>query len=378
MIQTKNPFETVSLISGSKELNVDTHQSNRYCILVNSEKGKEAYYFSTPIYHEHSCRLVRPQFVVSNDGFHFVGSNCEVRVTSTNLKLQRGTQSCVLQFERPQAWEFRGKELISDQLSIVPTYNGVCIEGDILQRAFEVTADFGYQSLRTNQSCVCFMESRFKPIMVMSALFATRQGTGCQPLQLSYRKTSVSNGALSFAADNRYCTHAAFEISFYEPKLIQDTPVSGNYPRENNAFGPIAFVGKSNYYGTQWLYSRLDIGKMPELNGKRIQKIKLYIHRFTSKATELNAFALSNRFCSFGSTWINKIEKEERHDSLKVDQDYLCLDLTQRYVNRGLLSESAGVVIAPARSTDDVGYQAISTGDSYLAPPVLCVKYANY
>ena len=169
-----------------------------------------------------------------------------------------------------------------------------------------------------------------------------------------------------------------FEISFYEPKLIQDTPVSGNYPRENNAFGPIAFVGKSNYYGTQWLYSRLDIGKMPELNGKRIQKIKLYIPRFTRNATELNAFALSNRFCSFGSTWINKIENEEVHDSLKVDQDYLCLDLTQRYVNRGLLSESAGVVIAPARSTDDVGYQAISTGDSYLAPPVLCVKYANY
>ena len=157
---------------------------------------------------------------------------------------------------------------------------------------------------------------------------------------------------------------------------FQDTPVSGKHPKENNAFGPMAFIGKSTFYGTQWLYTRLDVNKLPDLQHKYIREIKLYIPRFTNTSVALDTFELSNRFCSFGSTWNNKIAKENRHDAVKNYGGYACVDLTRHYTNRGLLTEATGVVITPARASE-LGYQAISTGDSYIMPPILCVKYAD-
>ena len=376
MLKSRTPLEIISELSKSSSLDVDTNQSNRYCIKLNSVKGKDAYYFGTPIYNTNSSKLIRCKFVSSKGYYKFVGSNCEVTVTATQIKLIRGEQHFVINLGKIYSWVVCDGCLVTNQLSIVPTYNGVCIEGNLLQMSFNTVVNFGYQNIRTSQNCVCFMESRFKPIVVMSALFSEKQKTGCHPLQIKYHGTTSKEGNLSFFSEDPLYNYGICEINFYEPKLIQDTPVSGKHPKENNAFGPIAFIGKSALFGTQWLYTRLDVNKLPDLQHKHIREIKLYIPRFTNSSFALDTFELSNRFCSFGSTWSNKVAKENRHDAVKINSRYACVDLTQHYTNRGLLTEAAGVVITPTRASE-LGYQAISTGDSYIMPPILCVKYAD-
>ena len=376
MVKAKTTLEIIAELSGSKTLDVDTNQANRYCIKLHSAKGKEAYYFGTPIYNSDSRKLLRRKFIATNGYYQFIGSNCEVSVTATQIKLTRGKQHFTINLGKPYSWSVRDADLVSNQLLIIPTYNGVCIAGNLMHMSFDTVVNFGYQNIRTSQNCVCFMESRFKPIVVISALFSTKQKNGCHPLQIRYRKTTSKEGNFSILSEDPLYNYGICEINFYEPKLIQDTPVSGKHPKENNAFGPIAFIGKSTIYGTQWLYTRLDINKLPELQHKYIQEMKLYIPRFTNTSVALDTFELSSRFCSFGSTWSNKIAKEHRHDAVKCNGDYVCVDLTRQYTNRGLLTESAGVVITPARASE-LGFQAISTGDSYIMPPILCVKYAD-
>lgn len=376
MLKAKTPLEIVAELSGSRSLDVDINQANRYCIQLHSAKGREAYYFSTPIYNANSRKLLRRKFVAANGYYQFIGSNCEVTVTATQIKLTCGKQHFTINLGKTNFWVVCEGALISNQLSITPTYNGICIEGNLTQVSLYTVVNFEYQNIRTSQNCVCFMESRFKPIVVMSALFSSKKQAGCHPLQIKYRETTPNEGNLSFGSENSLCDYGVCEINFYEPKLIQDTPVSGKIPKENNAFGPIAFVGKSKFYGTQWLYSRVDINKIPELQHKYIREMKLYIPRFTNTSVALDTFELSNRFCSFGSTWSNKIAREDRHDVIKINGDYVCIDLTRNYTNRGFLTESAGVVVTPARASE-LGYQAISTGDSYSMPPILCVKYAD-
>ena len=375
MLRAKSPLEIVAELSGSKSLDVDTNQTNRYCVKLHSAKGSDSYYFGTPIYNADSRKLVRCKFVAANGYYRFVGSNCVVDVTATRISLKRGKQHFMIDLGKTYSWDVCDGALISNRLSITPTYNGICIEGTIMNLRFDTNVNFEYQNIRKSQNCICFMESRFKPIVVVSTLFSAKSKSGCQPLQIRYHKNTSNKGNFSFLSEDLLC-NGICEINFYEPKLIQDTPVSGKYPKENNAFGPIAFVGKSAFYGIQWLYTRLDVNKLPELQHKYIRDMKLYIPRFTNTPVALDIFELSNRFCSFGSTWSNKIAREDRHEGGKIKGGYVCIDLTRNYTNRGLLTESAGVVITPARESE-LGYQVISTGDSYIMPPILCVKYAE-
>lgn len=376
MLKTYNSLEMVARLSKSNNLDINANQSNRYCIKLNSAKGKEAYYFATPIYNTYSRKLVQRKFIASNGCYCFVGSNCEVIVTPTQIQLERGDQNCVLNLGKTYSWSVQDGVLRSDRMSIIPTYNGVCIEGNITQMSFDATVGFGYQDIRASHGCICLMESQFKPVLTMAALFSKGKEGGCSPLQITHSEMHPKNIFLSVVSDDSTHRQGAVEINFYEPKLIQDTPVSQNMPKENNAFGPIAFVGKSKFYGMQWLYSRLDTNKLPELQHKYIHEIKLYVPRLTRSSTAVDVFELSKRFCSFGSTWNKKIAKENRHDTVKFSGDYLCIDLTRHYTNHGALTESGGMVLTPALSSE-LGYQAISTGDSYVMPPVLCVKYAN-
>jgi hypothetical protein len=258
----------------------------------------------------------------------------------------------------------------------MPTYNGLLINGRIDQLTFDASIKFSYTGIRTSQSCVCFMESQFRPVLVVSALYAKKQNNGCQPMQIKYTERAKSCGSICFVSENMLYNQGVVEINFYEPKLIQDTPVSGKRPKENNAYGPIAFIGKSTFYGTQWLYSRLDLNKMPELQHKHIREMKLFIPRFTNSSAALDIFGLQNRFCSFGSNWSNKAQKDKKLDGISIMGDYVCVDLTNTYVKHGHLTEAMGMVITPSRLYE-YDYHVISTGDSYAMPPILCVKYAN-
>ena len=344
--------------------------------MLNTKDGNEAFYFSTPIYNNVSRKLVRRKFIVSNEYYQFTGSNCIVQVTNTKLIFYKEHKSVSLEFGQNISWKLSNGTLISNIMNIVPSYNGVFIDGNIRKMSFDIKTNFDYNSIRNSHNCICFMESKFRPIFVASTLKSKCKDNNCCPLLINFNKVSQSTGNLNFYALDNIATQGTIEFNFYEPKIIQDTPVSGKHPKENNAFGPIGFIGKSDFYGTQWLYSRLDINKILELQNKFIRNIKLYVPRFNSSSTSLDAFELLNRFCSFGSNWSNKVQVGDKKHAVITYDDYVCIDITDLYTNRGRLHESPGMVIIPTHiGAHD--YKAISTGDSYSAPPIICVKYTN-
>lgn len=370
-----SPLETIAHLTHRNVLDVSENQKNRYCVLLNSSEGKEAFYFSTPVYNFHSKKIVGRHFIAFNGVYQMVGSNCIVRVTNTEINFIKENKTASISWGSNIGWKLCDGCLRSNNISIIPTYNGVLIEGNIKKNPFNIKLNFNYSSIRNSHNCICFMESKFRPIFVVSSL-QTQLKNNSYPLLVKFNKLSQYRGNIELYSKNIIEGNDIIEMSFYESKIIQDTPVSGKQPNENNAFGPIGFIGRSEFYGTQWLYSRLDIKKMPELHNKFITEIKLYIPRFNSSSTQLDVVELSNRFCSFGSNWSNKVQVEDKKHKTIIYGDYVCIDITKLYTTRGQLHESEGMVIIP----DETGlnnYQVISTGDSYSAPPIIYVKYTN-
>ena len=104
-------------------------------------------------------------------------------------------------------------------------------------KRFGYSARVSHRSVRISQNCLCWMEQQFKPAVVVSALTAEGAGKNV-PLRVRLEQTSESAGTVFFETTDPVFRRGWLEIDFYEPKLIQDTPVSGRFPKENNAFGP--------------------------------------------------------------------------------------------------------------------------------------------
>ncbi|MBQ8416208.1 MAG: hypothetical protein IJX13_04850 [Clostridia bacterium] len=376
MIQMQNPLEVIAHLKQCSGVDIDANHSNRYCILLNTEYGKEGYFFATPIYNMDTLRLVNRSFAFADECFRAIGSSSTVQVTADQLVLKQQEKSVRLTFQTPKDWILQNGRLVSEDVSLIPTYNGVCIEGRIDQLNFDVWADFSYQNIRSSKNCVCFMQERFKPIFVISALYAGALLQECRPIQVKLTKKNSACESVRFLAEDSDCKRGAVEINFYEPKLIYDTPVSSQHPKENNAFGPVAYIGKSSMYGSQWLYSRLDVDMFRDLHHEHIFEIKLWIPRFTTNMMSVDLFRLANRFCSFGSNWSNKVQTTKMENVVDLKGDYMCIDLTDIYVQRGQLVESAGFVLLPSRM-GTTGYQTVSTGDCYSKPPIITIKYAE-
>lgn len=365
-------METVGEISEKTSLDIDTDNSNRYCIRLQTKTGKEAYYFSTPIYNESSRKLIRMKFTGSNGCFCSVGSNTTVCVHSTHIELVSREKRVLLRTIKPFSFQLIEGVLSSDSVCIYPTFNGVQMFGNIDNLKLEVSSNFDYQDLRTSYNCVCMMESKFRPILVFSSLYSKAQNN-IQPLGVQFVKKSSKAGTVSVSSDNPMCYQGAIEINFYESKLFQDTPVSAKRPDENNAFGPIAFIGNTATFGTQWLYCRIDFDKMPELSQNMIGQVKVFFPKIGMGNPPLETYGLPNRFCSFGSKWNNKVPPLNIPEKAYVYKKYLCVDLTKLYVQRGQLSTSPGFVLTPQKNV--CGNQIIATGDCYSAPPILYVSY---
>ena len=220
------------------------------------------------------------------------------------------------------------------------------------------------------------MENHFKPIFNFSALFAKDDGNKLCPLLMSYFEQNKQEGKVAFFATDECCTQGVIELNFYEPKLMQDTPVSEKRPTENNAFGAIAWMGQSSFYGSQWFYFRPDFHNLPEMKNKVIQKITLYLPCWNTSNLLLEMHDLQSRFCSFGSNWENKIGTGKRKYGASQEDGYLGIDVTNLYSYSGKLTETIGTVLI-AEPTRQNPYQVISTADCYARPPILCVKYAN-
>ena len=221
------------------------------------------------------------------------------------------------------------------------------------------------------------MRDKWIPLNTVSCIGALNQnGSVIAPCEIRVQKTSNCTYELRFHTHGKTGRFAVFEINMHENKLFQDMTVESLHPKVNNAFGGIAFLGATDAYGEQWLYSRLEFSNLPQLHSRRVRKAVLHIPDWNRSQSDLTANRISERFCSFGSNWSNKVALGALQQISLGSGAYLELNLTSLYVNRNRLQEAEGFVMVPQRNTEH-DFLAVSTGDCYAMPQIVCVKYLN-
>ncbi len=357
---------------------IDYRNSNRYRLVVSENNGtKTAYYFTTPIYNRKSRKMIDLQFK-SNGGVIFAsGSNANITI-SDKVRMENAEGSCVMELSQ-RAVLTSGKELHCGPDSIFPTANGVAYKVNAKGMSkFSFTIELGqpFLNVRANDRCFALMKERFRPFVVFSAI-GTMDATGniIAPARIEYQKLNDKKYRLTVSNTSPMGTAILFEANLYENKLFQDTTVESKNSSVNNAFGSIGFIGNTALYGEQWLYSRPDYSRMPEVMDKRVEKAVLHMPKFNQGSVEFSAFKVAARFCSFGSTWDNKIAGDVPiSDSVSLS-GYQSIDITSLLVDKRTrtIQRSEGLILKS--KIKGSGFSAIATGDSYFAPQILEVNY---
>lgn len=354
-------------------ITIDYHNSNRYRLVAQENNGsKTAYCFSTPIYNTNSRKLVRRRFEANGEAFKFTGSNADITAYKGQIVMSNteGSASIRLPIESMTLCE---DHLCSEDWQIYPTFNGIAVHTTKPSVKFTVSIDKPFLGIRHCSKSFAIMQEEFRPFFTLSPLTSSDRYGRTSPTEVHFEQIDERTYKLGICAVEG--SGISFEANLYEPKLLQDTTVESAHPDENNAFGGIAFLGKTSALGEQWLYSRLDFSKIPELHSVYVKKVQLHLPVIYSTGNELSAFAPKARFCSFGSTWNNKIAELPKTAKIYKNGAYMTVDLTEVLTNtsEGRLIHTEGLILKPKGR--DSGFTAISTGDNYGLPQILEVRY---
>ena len=232
---------------------------------------------------------------------------------------------------------------------------------------------FGFHNSEATMSAL--MSEKFRPFVSISCIGTEDEvGNIIAPAKINYQKLSNCQFTITINPCSTLGKSVLIEMNLYEPKLFQDTTVESKNPQTNNAFGSIAFLGTTNDFGEQWLYSRPDFPKIHELRDKKILHATLYLPKINNNPTQLSAHKVSSRFCSFGSTWLNKIAESVLLSDSQITAHYINLDLTTLFSDKyGKLITSEGIILRTQKK--DSRFSVIATADNYLSPQILEVNY---
>ena len=356
---------------------IDNKNSNRYRLVAIEPNGtKTAYYFSSPIYNNRTRKAVDMKFH-SNAGIAYsTGSNANIAVGS-NIRIENLEGSCVISLSNPIA-RILESEIVCTNKRLYPTTNGIairsfCNEGRECSFSVEISKPF--LEVRANDKCFALMSERFRPFVVFSCIGTSDDnGSIISPAKISYQKITDRKYTISIVPCSSLGKSVIIEANLYEPKLFQDTTVESKNAKVNNAFGSIGFIGSTKEFGEQWLYSRPDFTKMSELNDKKIFRAVLHLPKLNTEPIELNSFKVAARFCSFGSTWDNKIAEESVFHEAQITDNYIDLDLMSVLTDKqGRLQYGEGFILKAKKKNS--GFSVIATGDSYFFPQILEVNY---
>lgn len=356
---------------------IDYRNSNRYRLVLSESNGtKTAYYFATPIYNRTSRKMIDLRFY-SNGGTVFAsGSNANITI-SDNVRMENADGSCIVNL--PQKADFiSDRELHCGADVIYPTSNGIAYKGAVKEKdslTLDIEVNQPFLQVRCNDRCFALMKEKFRPLMVISCIGTLDfSGNLIAPAKIEYQKLTDKKYRLTFIPASPLGHSILFEANLYENKLFQDTTVESKNTSVNNAFGGIGFLGATKDYGEQWLYTRPDVSKMPELNDKKILRAILHLPRLNSSDIQLNIAKASARFCSFGSTWENKIAESTSLPNPQIAGRYIDLDLTKLITDKyGRLTVSDGLILKVQKK--DFGFSVIATADNYLFPQIFEINY---
>lgn len=364
--------EIIKLRKGETPV-IDYSNSNRHCLIALENNGtRTAYCFSVPIYNRKTRKIVDARFHKTSGGaFKANGSNAEITAEKA-VYINNKDGSCKIELPGEAMFE-SGENVRYGIADVSPTLNGILIRATLAaNQPYEITLSPSrpFMGVRANDRCFSLMKEEFKPFATASCMGAV-DGAGriIASCALNYQKNNDREYALTFTHSSPFGAALLFEINLHENKLFQDTTVESLHPEINNAFGGTAFIGNTVAYGEQWLYSRPDFSKIPELYDKQIQKAVLHIPSHGGSGT-LSALELRARFCSFGSNWENRVQETKGLTDAFSSNGYQSLDVTNLITDGArFIKPSEGFILKPKAKA--CGFSAVSTGDSYFAPQIL-------
>ena len=371
-------LDEIARLRNGRPIIIDHHNRNRYCLVVHESDGsKTAYYFSTPIYNRKSRKLVDVNFFAKGGTIYATGSNTSIAV-SEKVLLENAEGSCAIGLtQKPVLGSAREVKCGND--AIFPTINGIAMKSlvkDNERITLMLEVDQPFLNVRANNKYFALMRERFRPYVVFSCIGCMdTTGSIIAPTKLDYQKITDKRYCITVSATSPSAKYVLWECNLYENKLFQDTTVESRNPSSNNAFGSVGFIGNTSEYGEQWLYSRLDHTQMPEMMDKHICRAVLHMPRLNRSATQISAFKVAARFCSFGSNWGNKKASVSLVSDSSSDGGYQNIDITSLIVNprTKTLTRSDGFILRPKQKGD--GFSAITTADSYFAPQILEINF---
>lgn len=371
-------IDEICTVRKEKNINIISTNKNRYLVVVDGDNTQTAYYFSAPVHRNDNKELVELNFSSNEGEYLHIGTNSSVCVNEAAAYLKGKNGSISIIIEDVKGYELESGNLVSEKAIIYPTLNGLAMSikcpGGKTARLKMCTSN-NFRRTRSNNKCLAFMKDNFTPYAVISAIAAKVNSEDIYvPALLSYQKTGENDCVLDISPSSYSDSEIMLEINMYEHKLFQDTTVESGSPKENNAFGSTAFIGSSDTFGSQWLYSKIVYSRITEVKDKHINSAKLYIPQL-GKSGSIAAFALDCRFCSFGSNWKNKIAFGRALDSCEKSSNYQTVDLTNLIVREDThtLKSTDGILLkAPSNAN---GSTAIFTGDSSFMPQMLEINY---
>ena len=365
----------IKYLRGKKDFLIDKRNSNRYRVLVKESIGQTAYCFSCPIYNIETRKLIHTDFEKTKAGYVFKGSSGLIAINDNTcfFETKEGKATVILD-ESPVIYgednSFQGN------ITIKPTLNGLqfIVKGTQLNVCLKTRMK--QVGVRFHSTCFSVMSSEFKPFLSVATLYAHDEKENIVPLEMKYCDKGNQIYDISFFHSLKNGSFI-FEVNLYEPKLFQDTTVESFNPNINNAYGAVGFIGKTKQFGEQWLYSRPDFSKIPDLTSERIDKVFLHIPIMNGSTETLAVFTPEKRFCSFGSTWNKKIDASPQIAASNNQGRYLTIDVTSMFTNQAdhTLVYNEGLILKKPKGKNN--FIAISTGDCYSAPQILEIKFKN-
>lgn len=370
-------IQEINKLRGGSPLTLDLSNNNRYSVVaVESDGSKTAYCFSTPIYNLKTRKSVDLLFNKEKDAIRAIGSNVEIDiVNSINMRNNGDVFSILL--DSPVSWVSE-KKLCCGADTLFPTTNGVLFSSGIQtgEKTITIKAPSPFIDVKANNKFFALMNEKFKPYLTVSCVgTADKNGKIIAPAILSHERISDRDYLIHISPYSSMGVSVVFEVNMYENKLIQDTTVESFNYKSNNVFGGTAFIGHSAAFGEQWLYTRLDFSRLVDLTSKKLQSIKLHIPTLNQSDIQIASFGISKRFCSFGTTWENKVSASGAVSSSCSNGQYYSLDMSNQLIHpktRRLVQNDGFILKSFTRANQ---FAVISTGDSYFAPQIVEINY---
>lgn len=372
----RSVLSEIQTLRGGAAPIIDHSNSNRYCVIgMETDGSKTVYCFGVPIYNDRSKKLVNLSFYENGRRWSAWGSGASVSITG-EIFMEDEYGHCKIRLPG-EVTHVSEKGARYGNAEILPTLNGILVKVPrMAYQPFDVSLFSGqpFMPVRANDRCLSMMREEFKPHVTVSCIgVLDSAGQMIAPCGLEYQRNSDQEYAITVRHTSPYGATLLFEINLHADKLFQDTTVESLHPDVNNAFGGTAFIGNTAAYGEQWLYARPDFSKLPELYDKQIRGAILHLPHFGGYGS-LVAYGLSARFCSFGSTWDNKVQAAEEMTDAVSSGVYQSLDITDLITDSThFLKHSEGLILKP--KIKGGGFSAVSTGDSFFAPQILEVNF---